>query len=219
MLVGGHMQIWITLSGFLWNHPAVPCIFSRPPPTFDGTSSQVHLLAMHLTVISYLLNKTLAHFLWLYILLQISDDYLKVFFINLLEFLCNIKNSWMCVKKMFTVQMLQKNYSVHYQGKTMEKIRQLLGHYVTHMWNTVDMGSILGHFQSIENIWVEKSVLKTLWESYEDCFPYRFHGCCPLLWFNQFPKRHLYLRCFHHSVMEVIPNYFSLFNQMLVLFS
>ena len=34
----------------------------------------------------------------------------------------------------------------------MEKLRQLLGHYVTHMWNTVDMVSILGHFHSIENI-------------------------------------------------------------------
>lgn len=44
----------------------------------------------------------------------------------------------------------------------MEKLRQLLGHYVTHMWNTVDMGLILGHFHSIENIWVVKSVLETL---------------------------------------------------------
>ena len=44
----------------------------------------------------------------------------------------------------------------------MEKLRQLLGHYVTHMWNTADMGSILGHFHSMENIWVVKSVLETL---------------------------------------------------------
>ena len=34
----------------------------------------------------------------------------------------------------------------------MEKLRQLLGHYVTHMRNTADMGLILGHFHSIENI-------------------------------------------------------------------
>ena len=36
------------LTGLPWNLPAMPGIYAGPPPTFDGTSSQAHQLAMSL---------------------------------------------------------------------------------------------------------------------------------------------------------------------------
>ena len=48
VLVGGRLQGWFLLRGLPWNLPAVPCILVRPPLTFDGTSSQAHLLMIRL---------------------------------------------------------------------------------------------------------------------------------------------------------------------------
>ena len=49
LLVGSRLQGWLPLRGLSWNVPAVPGIFAGSPPTFDGTSSQAHQLAMSLT--------------------------------------------------------------------------------------------------------------------------------------------------------------------------
>ena len=48
---------WWPIAGQVATHrvanghlPAVPCIFMRPPPTFDGTSSQAHMTLSMLTI-------------------------------------------------------------------------------------------------------------------------------------------------------------------------
>ena len=48
VLVDGHLQGWFPLTGLSWNLPAAPYIFAGRLPTFDGTSSQAHLLGMSL---------------------------------------------------------------------------------------------------------------------------------------------------------------------------
>ena len=37
--------------GLPWNLPALPCIFARPPPTFDANSSKAHVLTMSLSIL------------------------------------------------------------------------------------------------------------------------------------------------------------------------
>ena len=49
VLVGSCLQGWFPLIGLPWNLPAMPGIFTGPPLTFDGTSSQARQLAMSLT--------------------------------------------------------------------------------------------------------------------------------------------------------------------------
>ena len=47
--------------GLPLNFPAVTCIFVGPPPTFDGTSSQAHLLMLSLMMFNKLKLHTNAH--------------------------------------------------------------------------------------------------------------------------------------------------------------
>ena len=49
VLVGGSSQGWFPLTGLPWNLPPVPGICAGIPPTFNGTISQAHELAMSLT--------------------------------------------------------------------------------------------------------------------------------------------------------------------------
>ena len=52
VLVGGCLQDWFPLTELPWNLPAVPGIIAEPIPTFGGTSSQAHELAMSLAMSS-----------------------------------------------------------------------------------------------------------------------------------------------------------------------
>jgi len=49
VLVDGHLQCCVQLTGLPWNLPAVP-VFVGPPPTFDDTFSQAHPLVTGLIV-------------------------------------------------------------------------------------------------------------------------------------------------------------------------
>jgi len=49
VLVGGHLQGWLSLTGLPWNLPAVPGNYVGPQQPLIAASSQAHQFAMSFT--------------------------------------------------------------------------------------------------------------------------------------------------------------------------